>query len=150
MAPVRSRFEPRPRASAMSRFRLLLLTFVLLLAPFRASATGPIEFSSGFEPTSGDVQVGDITLVDVDRDGALDLLTTNGTDTGSPHSFSVRRGLGAGSWAAPVSYTTGLFPVGIAAGDLNGDQWPDVVVTSRGSSSISVFLNRGDGTYFPR
>ena len=35
----------------------------------------------------------------------------------------------------------------MSAGDFNGDGYPDVAVTNNSSSSVSVFINNGDGTF---
>jgi hypothetical protein len=38
-------------------------------------------------------------------------------------------------------------PTGIAAGDLNGDHYPDLAVTLAASGSVAVFLNDGTGHF---
>jgi len=48
------------------------------------------------------------------------------------------------------SYGTGLFPGWIDRGDFNGDGAPDLVVPNNRSSSVSVFLNKGDGRFYPK
>ena len=47
----------------------------------------------------------------------------------------------------PKSYGVGLNPVFIVSGDLDGSGHPDLVVVNSGSGTISVLLNRGDGTF---
>ena len=46
-----------------------------------------------------------------------------------------------------TGYGVGSYPYGVAVGDFNGDGKPDLVVTNEGSSSVSVLLGNGDGTY---
>jgi FG-GAP-like repeat/PASTA domain len=54
------------------------------------------------------------------------------------------------SFAAPTSLDTGLAPVSVAIGDLNGDAKPDVATANRLSGTVSVFLNYGFGAFAPR
>jgi len=131
----------------MNHFVRLALAVSMMFST--ASATS-LKFTSGFESTRQAFAPSGLVLVDVDMDGVLDAVTTNGTETGSPHSMSVRRGLGNGTFGPAADYTTAFFPLAVATGDLNADTWPDIVTANRGSSSVSVFLNRGDGTFFPR
>jgi len=56
------------------------------------------------------------------------------------------------TFAAAVTYTAGVNPMGMAVGDFNLDGWPDLAVanydTNSGSTdSVSVFLNSGNGTF---
>jgi hypothetical protein len=52
-----------------------------------------------------------------------------------------------GLFHAPDYYSTGLDPRDVAAADLDGDAWLDLAVANRGSGSVSVFLNQGDGSF---
>ena len=56
------------------------------------------------------------------------------------------------TFAAGVTYTVGVDPSGMVAGDFNLDGWPDLAVanydTASGSTdSVSVLLNSGNGTF---
>ena len=56
------------------------------------------------------------------------------------------------TFAAGVTYTVGVDPSGMVAGDFNLDGWPDLAVanydTASGSTdSVSVLLNNGNGTF---
>jgi hypothetical protein len=57
---------------------------------------------------------------------------------------------GAGfQFAPPTSIDTVTQPRGSAVADFNGDGFPDLVVTNVNSSSISVSLGKGDGSFGP-
>ncbi len=45
--------------------------------------------------------------------------------------------------------TVGRSPYGVAAGDLNGDGFVDIVTENYGSNTISVAFGNGDGTFLP-
>jgi len=42
-----------------------------------------------------------------------------------------------------------MTPIGVIAGDFNGDNKVDLVVTNYNSSNVSVFLGNGDGSFHP-
>jgi hypothetical protein len=50
---------------------------------------------------------------------------------------------------APV-VAAGADPVPVAAADLNGDGKPDLAVTNQSGDSVSVLLNKGNGTFAAR
>jgi len=53
------------------------------------------------------------------------------------------RGSGGGTFAAQVSYATGRQqPVSVAAGDMDGDGKPDLVVANYTSGLVSVLIAR--------
>jgi hypothetical protein len=90
------------------------------------------------------------TLVDLDGNGTLDLVTANDQDeTNRLADGSVSVFLGEqGGFGRRHDYPIGGGADGLVVRDLNGDGKPDVVV-SRGEAGpfVSVLLNRGDGTF---
>src|SRR4029077_13637722 len=50
----------------------------------------------------------------------------------------------------PVKIPTGSLPRDIAVGDFNGDGHLDLVTGNEGSSTMSVLLGNGDGTFRPK
>ncbi len=52
-------------------------------------------------------------------------------------------------FSAPVMYPVGRLPQGVAASDLNGDDYPDVLAVNDLDGDVSILLNAGDGTFLP-
>ena len=87
---------------------------------------------------------GGVTAADVDNDGLQDIIVaTSGGLT------AVLLGNGDGTLAPPVFYNSGPNSAFVAAGDLDGDQDVDLVVTNYGFgvNTISVLRGNGDGTF---
>ncbi len=103
------------------------------------TGTGTLGSPSLFDTTKG---INHLTLVDLDRNGALDVITTN-TLT---NDISIMRGTGNGTLLAPTHYPVGRTPVAIVAADFNGDGKPDVAVANVDDNTISVRFGNGDGT----
>ena len=71
--------------------------------------------------------------------------TFDGSDT-SDAVFTIA----ATGFATHVDYATGMWPVGCAIGDFNGDGKRDLVVANWQSNTISVLLGNGNGTFQPK
>jgi hypothetical protein len=95
---------------------------------------GPSAFN-----TNG-VNTGDVTAVDLDCDGIMDLVTTNQDS----NNISVLRGTGGGMFAAGVTHPAGVRPGRVIAADL-GAFGHDIAVANRDSDSITVHLNQSPG-----
>jgi hypothetical protein len=109
-----------------------------------ASAPGvfgaPTTFSTG---ATGSIH---LCAADFNGDGKIDIATTSVTS----NQVSVLLGNGAGGFGSPQLISilsTGGVQSTIGAADLNGDGRPDLVVTSPGSSRLSVLLNLGGGAF---
>ncbi len=97
-------------------------------------------YSCGAGPTG-------IVAVDVDRDGDLDLVTANWTWNES--DVSVLYNSGSGAFGARTDFAIpGTQPYKLSAGDVNGDSWPDLVVSVRGGSpAFARLLNNQSGGF---
>jgi len=57
-------------------------------------------------------------------------------------------GIGDGTFRAHVDFGSKSAPGGIAAGDFNGDQVPDLVLTHSGAPwDLTIMKGNGDGTF---
>jgi hypothetical protein len=92
-----------------------------------------------------------VCVLDFDGDGLLDLLLGEGVYYGSPRRSRLMKNLG-GLKFADVSEEAGLpagVPgLGVAAGDINGDTWPDIFLAARDGGN-RLFLNNGKGRFRP-
>ncbi|HSY90363.1 MAG TPA: VCBS repeat-containing protein [Candidatus Binatus sp.] len=98
-----------------------------------------------------------VAIADFNRDGTPDLAVANGPrfEQGAPGSVTIMLGNGDGTFTAQSeSPAAGGQPLNIAAGDLNGDGIPDLVVSDMNSGSpepgnLTIMLGKGDGTFTP-
>jgi len=85
-----------------------------------------------------------IELVDTRANGKLDVVVTDDNHSGACVSLNN----GDGTFASPQCYDA---PAGqsVAVGDLNGDGFPDLVVSSwySANGSSAILLGKGDGTF---
>jgi hypothetical protein len=87
-----------------------------------------------------------VAIGDLNGDGKPDLATANP----DPNAVSVLVNRGDGSFQAKLDYETGNRPRSVAIGDLNGDDKPDLATAnfdSGNGKTVSVLLNRGDGSF---
>ena len=86
----------------------------------------------------------DSKFADVNGDGCPDLVTANN----SAYTVSVflNKCDGTGQFNSKVDYATQTTPGSLAVGNLNGDNCPDIVTANNGSSTVSVFINKCDGS----
>ncbi|HXM21589.1 MAG TPA: VCBS repeat-containing protein [Terriglobales bacterium] len=103
---------------------------------FKLSASYPIGVVSGF-----------VAVADFNGDGHLDAAVTDQGFDGTLGDVIVFFGNGQGKLNRVAKFKMPQQPVGIAAGDLNGDHSPDLAVTLAGSGSVAVFLNDGMGKF---
>ncbi|MDP2709786.1 MAG: FG-GAP-like repeat-containing protein [Solirubrobacteraceae bacterium] len=84
-----------------------------------------------------------VAIADLDNDGKLDVVTSNGAH----NSVSVLLGDGTGDLGTATTFSLagGQFPNDIAIGDLDGDGNPDVVTSNGNSDNVSVLLGDGLG-----
>jgi hypothetical protein len=88
-----------------------------------------------------------LTLNDLNKDGNLDIATSNQDD----NSVSVLLGDGRGGFAPAVGspFAVGRSPYPHAVGDVNGDGHPDIVTPNVGGNNVTVLLGDGRGGFAP-
>lgn len=100
-----------------------------------------------FEPNQlGDTGIVEyFSLADVDNDGDLDLL---GCSIGEDLFVLFKNEDGKGNFGpAIILHSDAIWPTQIAATDLNGDGWLDIVGTVRDDDEVLLFYNDGTGTF---
>lgn len=98
-----------------------------------------------------------VAVADLNKDGTPDLAVANCPrgSQGATGSVTTLLGNGDGTFTALAdSPTAGGQPLYIAAGDLNGDGIPDLVVTDMNNGAptpgnLTILLGKGDGTFTP-
>jgi hypothetical protein len=111
------------------------------------SFANKVDFSVETNPCS-------IAIGDLSGDGKLDLAIANFSFSSGGHNISILKNTsttGVVSFASKVNIATGTNPSSICIGDINGDGKPDLAVTNRGNSTVSVLQNKGgiDTINFP-
>jgi len=96
--------------------------------------TLPVNFRAGTNPLAP-------VIADFNGDGYPDVATAN------HFSMSVLLANGRGGFRAPQLYPARARTQSLAAGDLNGDGRPDLVLTKFSRDAVSVFLARADGSF---
>jgi hypothetical protein len=84
-----------------------------------------------------------VTLADVNKDGKLDIIETNGDNT-----VSVLLNTGNGTFGSPIVFSGGNGGF-VVTGDFNHDGKIDLAINDWTNNSIDIFLGNGDGTFRP-
>lgn len=107
-------------------------------------------FGHSQSPFDNPPDAGYMRASDLRKRGQLDLvIAMSGSVT--TNSFCVMTNKGGGPFAAPVYYiTTNLSDLHYAlnVSDFNADGKPDVAALNYNSHSVSIWMNKGDGTFF--
>jgi hypothetical protein len=109
--------------------------------PFLGDGAG--DFTAGSTTSAGSYPYS-CTVGDLDRDGYDDAVLTS-----SSGGINVLYSSATGDLSGPDYYATGSGVQQIAVADLDGDQWPDLVVANEYDDTVSVLLNDGTGDLLP-
>ena len=88
-----------------------------------------------------------IALTDLELDGDLDIVTAN--FSGFSGSGLIRlKNNGSGTFTGPFAmYLSPAEPIDVAAGDINSDGFPDVVMVNTDGGQATVLINNGFGGF---
>jgi len=91
-------------------------------------------------PTAGPPGTGPnfVAIGDIDGDGAKDLVAANGGGNFTTGNVGLCLNHGDGTFAPARTLTTGMNPIAVAIGDVDGDGANDIVVANRGSKDVTV------------
>lgn len=119
---------------------------------------GDGTFQAAVSYSSGAQYASFVAVSDVNGDGKLDLVVTNGCVNCVSGTVGVLLGNGNGTFQTAVIYGSGgQHATSVAVSDVNGDGKPDLVVANECASSqvrcaifsgiVGVLLGNGDGTF---
>ena len=119
---------------------------------------GDGTFQTAVTYDSGGIKVFGLVVADLNGDGKADLVAASRFGTTGLGTIGVLYGHGDGTFAAPVTYTTGgIYAQAVALADVNGDGHADLLVANQcpsvgicqqnNDSVVGVLLGNGDGTF---
>jgi hypothetical protein len=117
-----------------------------------ASATlTPGPATSSYAPFVGYSPGGNLGVIvaDFNQDGIPDMLVwgEGSNIEGGDYDIAVLLGKGDGTFQNPMGYNFGSnagAPIAVAVGDVNGDGYPDVIVSDPSTNELYVLLNNGN------
>jgi hypothetical protein len=115
-------------------------------APATDTPIQPTEPPPAYQTYTIGEEMGGLAVSDLNGDGHSDIAALDMSIDGVRILFNK----GDGSFQYEGDLATGIAPINIAAADLNGDSFTDLVITHAPedeTGKLSVLLNNGDGTF---
>lgn len=108
---------------------------------------GDGTFRVGPSSDIGTTTINFAVALDVNGDGILDLVMSEGYTGNGVFGLAISLGNGDGTFQPTVVYQSGTdkFIGGVAIADFNGDGIPDAVIP--GEQGIWIFIGKGGGTF---
>ncbi len=115
----------------------------LIILPNISTISGPISFGAPtvFTPTTNFDDPRYVSIVDLDGNGWLDLVVPSFNLSTVGVFLNSGTGILSTAFTLTGSFATGMGPIGVATGDLDGDGKPDIVTSNNLGSSVSVLRN---------
>ena len=88
-----------------------------------------------------------VALADLNGDGKIDMVVTNGGPMSN--AVSIWLGKGDGTFHDPKDYRTGKRPLAVTFADFNSDRKSDLLVINGERDCFTTFLGNGDATFQP-
>lgn len=112
---------------------------------FRNISTGSLtsaSFAARVDINTG-TYISYLTTSDIDGDGKPDIVAVNVLNNNISVFLNISSvgSISTSSFAAPVTEATGVFPLFVAAGDLDGDGKPDLAVANKNDGTVSLLHN---------
>src|ERR1041384_206007 len=121
----------------------LALPLLIAATTSAVASSGEVALFAAAKPIEAGRGSGGVFLVDLDRDGHLDLVAKHLLT----QQISLQLGDGRGNFRprAPGSFRLDFEPGALAINDVNGDQIPDLAITRRSPPHECVHIFLGDG-----
>ncbi|MFM2095624.1 MAG: hypothetical protein RIS70_2748 [Planctomycetota bacterium] len=112
-------------------------------SPLLLSSNAQGAFTPLTDAVLPNIDRGPMVIRDLNQDGFPDLMVLNANQ----NALIVKMNQQDGTFSAGTSYTVGISPTFITAGDIDGDQDWDLVVSNSFGNDLSILRNQGSGTF---
>lgn len=116
------------------------------LAVLTNDGSGGFELATNF-PVGTYPQA--VIAADVNRDGSMDLICANSGFLTAGSTITIFTNNGTGVFASNATLNVGSRPVSLAAADVNGDGFVDLISANQQDGTLTVLLNDGTGNFSP-